>query len=110
MELREGLQTRPARVDFPKYKGGDPIEWLDRVEMFFQFQGTPYYLWVQMAAFHLEGQAYQWLTWWRKKVPFPNWEEFGAALCARFGPTEYEDFDRKFESPKTVRHGGGLQG
>ncbi|KAK8957823.1 hypothetical protein KSP39_PZI000635 [Platanthera zijinensis] len=90
---RPPVQPRLTRMEFPKYKNGDPLEWIDRAEMFFEYQELPRHQWVHIASFHLEGETYQWLSWWRKQRPYPTWEEFCDGLIARFGPTEYEDFD-----------------
>ena len=35
----------------------------------------------------------QWYRWFEKAWPNITWEEFTLALCVRFGPTDYEDFD-----------------
>ena len=35
----------------------------------------------------------QWYRWFEKAWPNITWEEFTQALCVRFGPTDYEDFD-----------------
>ncbi|KAK8947224.1 hypothetical protein KSP39_PZI006735 [Platanthera zijinensis] len=49
--------------------------------------------WVQLAAFHLEEDAYQWTQWFLRGRNFAPWPEFVEAFSARFGPLEYEDVE-----------------
>ena len=49
-----------AKLEFPKYSGDDPTEWFNRVDQFFEFQGTTETKKVSIASFHLEGKANQW--------------------------------------------------
>lgn len=71
-------------MDFPKYISGDSLEWIYKEEMFFGYQETPHHQWVHVESVHLEGEAYQWLSWWKKRRPYPTWEEFGAGLVRPF--------------------------
>lgn len=99
-----------ARLEFPKYSGEDPTEWLSRVAQFFEFQGTADNHKVTLASFHLEGEANQWWQWMRRTYQEEgrsvSWESFEEELWARFGPTECEDFD---ETLSRVRQVGSLR-
>ncbi|GFY86884.1 alpha/beta-Hydrolases superfamily protein [Actinidia rufa] len=46
---------------------------------------------VQLASFHLEGIALQWLRWLTKFKGPLTWDELTKAVLLRFGPTEYKD-------------------
>lgn len=37
---RQIFSSKMAKLKFSKYSGDDPTEWLNRVEQFFEFQGT----------------------------------------------------------------------
>ncbi|KAH9680798.1 hypothetical protein KPL71_026691 [Citrus sinensis] len=37
---RQQFQSRVAKLEFPRYAGNDPIEWFNRVDQFFEYQGT----------------------------------------------------------------------
>ena len=37
---RKPIPPRVAKLDFPKYSGDDPTEWVNRVTQFFDYQGT----------------------------------------------------------------------
>ena len=54
------FSSRVAKLEFPKYAGDEPTEWLTRVEQFFNYQDTPEMQKVALTSFHLEGEANQW--------------------------------------------------
>ena len=54
------LQPRTVQIDFPKFSGGDPLDWIYRVEQFFTYQGTPNHQKVLLASFHLENVVVRW--------------------------------------------------
>ncbi|TXG63603.1 hypothetical protein EZV62_010597 [Acer yangbiense] len=89
--------SRLTKMKFSRFTGEKPIAWLNRVEQYFSNQQTPDNQKVPLAAFHLEGEANQWWQWLQKIYVEENqpvtWQVFQMELLARFGPTEYEDFD-----------------
>ncbi|KAH9763048.1 hypothetical protein KPL70_001041 [Citrus sinensis] len=107
---RQIFYSKMARLEFPKYSGEDPTEWLSRVAQFFEFQGIADNQKVTLASFHLEGEANQWWQWMRRTYQEEGrsvtWEFFEEELWARFGPTECEDFD---EALSRVRQVGSLR-
>ena len=46
-----------------------------------------------LASFNLQDDALQWYQWFEKKQTDVSWEDFTQALCVRFGPSDYENFD-----------------
>jgi hypothetical protein len=38
---QQGVVPRYAKMDFPRFQGDDPTEWLNRVVQFFDYHGTP---------------------------------------------------------------------
>jgi hypothetical protein len=107
---RSMFSSKLAKLEFPKYFGTDPTEWLTRVDQFFEYQGTLEAQKVSLASFHLEGEANQWWQWLRKAYHEDkkevSWEIFVEELWARFGPTDCEDFD---ESLSKIRQTGSLR-
>lgn len=85
------IHTRAVRLDFPRFDGGDPSGWLYRAEQFFEYHQTQATQQIQIASFHLEGDALQWYRWVMAANPLATWPEFSQALLTRFGPTEYDD-------------------
>ena len=107
---RQIYSSKMAKLEFPRYYGEDPTEWLNKVGQFFEFQGTVEDQKVSLASFHLEGEANQWWQWLSRNYKDENriitWRTFMEELWARFGPTECEDFD---EALSRVRQSGTLR-
>ena len=100
------VQTFFSQIDFPHFSGEDPTGWIYKAEKFFRYQHTATNERVVLASFHLQDDALQWNQWFEKARLNITWEEFTQALCVRFGPTNYEDFDKalaKLQQIGTVR-------
>lgn len=102
----EGPYTRPLKMDFPQFSGDEPIIWLKHVAQIFEFQQTVEGVKVNLAAFYLEGEVNQWWQWLKifylkdaKPVTWANLEQ------ARYGPTDYEDFDEALSCITQKGHG-----
>ncbi|KAF5472044.1 hypothetical protein F2P56_008792 [Juglans regia] len=91
------VSSKTAKLEFQRFSGDDPTEWFNRVNQFFEFQNTPDNQKVSLASYHLEGEANQWWQWIRKTFQDEgrviSWIDFEEELWARFGPSDYEDFD-----------------
>ena len=101
-----GLQTRFSRLDFPRFNGENPTGWIYKAEQFFHYKKTEANEKVLLASFHLQDDALEWYQWFEQSQPNVQWEEFTQALCIRFGPSDYEDFDEalaKLQQTGTVR-------
>ncbi|RVW14863.1 Transposon Tf2-11 polyprotein [Vitis vinifera] len=77
------FSSKIAKLEFPRFFGDDPTEWLNRVDQFFEFQ---------------EIDADQ-----KGSI---SWEAFEDEVRARFGPPDSEDFD---EALSRVRQTGTLR-
>ena len=80
--------------------------WIYKAEQFFWYQGTAPNEKVVLASFHLQDDALEWYQWYEQTQPNVTWEELTQALCVRFGPSDYEDFDEalaKLRQTGTVR-------
>lgn len=97
-------------MDFPKFYGEDPTEWLSRASQYFDFQETAEAQKVALASFHLEDEAYQWWQWleriYRDEGLEITWRVFKREIMTRFGPTKYECFD---EALSRVKQTGSLK-
>jgi hypothetical protein len=56
-----GIQARSLRLDFSRFDGGDPNEWILKAQQFFNYVETPEDHKLEIASFHMEGEA---LTWY----------------------------------------------
>ncbi|CAI9261026.1 unnamed protein product [Lactuca saligna] len=82
-----GRVPRFAKMEFPTYDGrGNPIEWLQRCEDFFEEQQTPTEAWVRHATFSLQGRAIGWYHNLRRMKNRLNWFEFSEECKIKFGP------------------------
>ena len=119
------VSSKTAKLEFPRFEGGDPTGWFARVDQFFEFQATSETQKVMLASFHLEGEANQWWRWmsrtFREENRAVTWAVFEEELWARFGPTDGEDFDEalsRIRQDKSLREyqqefeklGNGVQG
>nr|KAJ0221896.1 hypothetical protein LSAT_V11C200051600 [Lactuca sativa] len=87
MGYRGGRVPRFAKMEFPTYDGkGNPVEWLQRCEDFFEEQQTPTEAWVRQATFSLQGWASGWYHNLRRMKTRLNWFEFSEECKIRFGP------------------------
>ncbi|XP_077249301.1 uncharacterized protein LOC143888776 [Tasmannia lanceolata] len=101
------VQTRFTRLEFPRFDGlEDPTGWVYRAEQFFRFHQTAEDMKVPLSSFHLESEALQWFQWYEKVHKNMEWNDLKIALCVRFGPTEFDNFDSalsKLRQTSTVR-------
>ncbi|KAK8938405.1 hypothetical protein KSP39_PZI010909 [Platanthera zijinensis] len=93
MQQRPYMPPKRTRMNFPKFRGGDALEWVQKAELFFTYQEIPNDQWVQLASFHLEEDAYQWAQWFIRAHGYATWANFVEGFVARFGPLEYEDVE-----------------
>ncbi|XP_038982115.1 uncharacterized protein LOC120110620 [Phoenix dactylifera] len=84
-------RIRKPKIDFPTFGGGDPYEWLDRVEQYFLVYEIPREEKVTLASYHLEGRANRWWRWLRnlyarEENPL-GWTEFMDEFLKQWGPS-----------------------
>jgi hypothetical protein len=76
--------TKGPRLDFPKFEGGNPVEWIRQCEKCFQMSATPEDYKFSLAQLYIVGKADVWLR--RSKIlqnP-PTWPKFCEMLIQRF--------------------------
>lgn len=78
-------------MDFPCFDGGDPNEWIVKVQQLFSYYQTPEDHKLEIASFHIEGKALSWYSWLMESSSVASWEDVLVALLIRFGPSAYED-------------------
>ena len=104
------FQSKLTKLEFPKFSGGDPTIWINRVDQFCAFQEVAVEDKVRLASFHLEGEANYWWQWYKKTMDDEHsnitWETFEDEIRSRFGPTEADDFD---EALTRIRQVGTLR-
>jgi hypothetical protein len=86
-----GINPRSVNLDFPKFDGTDPNNWVLKAQQFFAYGQIAENQRVPIAYFHMEGKALQWYNWLMESGSVRSWEEFLVALEVRFAPSAYED-------------------
>ena len=79
-------------MDFRKFQGGDPTDWVFQVEQYFDCQWTAEDTKVQMASFHLQGTALHWYRSVIRGLGFTDWAEYCRRITSRFEIVAYERF------------------
>lgn len=51
--------SKTERLEFSKFSGDDPDEWLSKAEQFFEYQGTTPAHKIALASFHMQDEANQ---------------------------------------------------
>jgi hypothetical protein len=80
---------RPMKLDFPRFKGGDPTAWVYRALQYFHYCQVPEPEKVIHASYHLDEEA---LVWFQDcEHELHGWNDFVRAIQIRFGPASYDD-------------------
>lgn len=76
--------ARQVKLEFPRFNGGDPEEWLNRAKQYFVYHEIPQEQRVSFASYHLTEEAN---AWWQAKLRGRGfdaqrlpWETFEAEL------------------------------
>ncbi|KAL5752256.1 hypothetical protein ACOSQ2_022763 [Xanthoceras sorbifolium] len=82
---------RTPKVDFPHFNGGDPHEWLDKVEHYFRAYNVIGEDRVSTACIYLDGKANSWWRWIRAQYEQDGrrmgWTAFEKEFMAQWGPS-----------------------
>ncbi len=100
------FQTRPLRLDFPRFDGEDPEGWSYRASQFFDYYSITDVQRFTISSFHMEGKALIWFQELRKSSSLTTWIEFLNALRIRFGRGSYDD---PMESLVSLKQTGSVE-
>ncbi|XP_021596642.1 uncharacterized protein LOC110603250 [Manihot esculenta] len=96
-----------VKLDFPRFdEKEDPTSWVCRAEQFFQFHHTPNDERVEIASFHLVGDAQLWYQLLKQENPVITWADFKEGFYARYGPNQLIDYFG--ELSKLQQRGGAI--
>lgn len=91
------VPRRNVKLEFPRFSGGDPTEWMSKATQYFTYHEMPRHERVIFASYHFTEEANQWWQAKSKAIGLPvhqiPWERFEVELWTRFGPIDGEDFD-----------------
>jgi len=95
-----------TKMDFPRFKGGNPRGWILKAEKYFCYYQTPDEHKVDIAAMYLEGDALDLFSWINRERTLLYWEELVKALQENYGPAEFQNPDEHLCS---IRQTGSIQ-
>lgn len=82
---------RQMKLEFHIFEGGDPIEWLNKADQYFELYQVPEERKVAIASMHLSGKAAD--IWYMFKHEFPNsWQGLSDLLMREFGVFNRSDY------------------
>ncbi|TXG58228.1 hypothetical protein EZV62_016057 [Acer yangbiense] len=90
-ERHHSRGPRKPKVNFPHFNGGDPHEWLDKVEHYFQVYEVAMANRVSTTCIYLDGKANSWWRW--IKVQYEQdgrqmgWTAFEREFLTQWGPS-----------------------
>ncbi|KAL5838392.1 hypothetical protein ACOSQ3_015561 [Xanthoceras sorbifolium] len=97
-DRRGNRGLRKPKVDFPRFNGGDPYDWLDKANRYFRICEVTRADKVDIASMYLEGEASSWWRWisaqYDRDQRRMGWTAFEQEIVSQFGP-----------SPVTNHHG-----
>ena len=77
------------KLEFPRFKGDNPLGWVYKAHQFFQLYGTPPNQKILLASYHMEEEALIWFQEVEEAGQFTSWEAFVRSLHVRFGSLAY---------------------
>uniref|UniRef100_A0A2N9I5B5 Chromo domain-containing protein n=1 Tax=Fagus sylvatica TaxID=28930 RepID=A0A2N9I5B5_FAGSY len=80
---------RPMKLDFPRFKGGDPTVWVYRALQYFHYYQVLEPEKVMHTSYHLDEEALVWFQDYEYELHGCN--DFVRAIQIRFGPASYDD-------------------
>lgn len=84
------FQTKNFKLDFPRFDGSEPSDWIFKAEQFFEYYSTPDDQRMTIASVHTDGTVVPWFQMLRKKHKLPHWAALTKAMEIEFGPSQYE--------------------
>ncbi|XP_058751457.1 uncharacterized protein LOC131624517 [Vicia villosa] len=84
------FQIRNVKLDFPRFDGTEVLNWIFKVEQFFDYYSTPDNQRLTIAAVHLDKDVVPWYQMITRNNPFRSWGAFTRALELEYGPSPYE--------------------
>lgn len=84
----------------------DPLSWLNKCEHFFGYHNTSEEQAMNIASFHLEGEAQHWFFELMKDKPSLAWDTFKEQCNRRFGPPIRDDVLGELAKLRHTFYGG----
>ncbi|KAF5472135.1 hypothetical protein F2P56_008875 [Juglans regia] len=83
--------ARGIKLDFPRFRGGNPSPWIYRANQYFLYHQVPPGQRIFIASFHMDDEALIWFQDASEAGTFLSWEDFIKVVQIRFRSTPYDD-------------------
>ena len=93
------MGPRPVKLEFPRFRGGDPTPWVYKAIQFFQYYQILEEEKVIHASYHLDEEVLIWFQDCEHEIM--NWNDFVRAVQMRFGRVTCDD---PMETLTKLRH------
>ncbi|XP_027150147.1 uncharacterized protein LOC113750359 [Coffea eugenioides] len=93
---RNFLPVGTPKVEFPKFDGSNPREWVRRCEKFFRLCRIPDSQHMDLVELHLDGKASIWYQGFKMDKGELRWDRFSQEFCSRFGNLGEDDVIEEF--------------
>lgn len=84
------FQVHNIKLDFPRFDGSEPLNWIFKAEQLFSYYSTPDEQRLTIVAVHMEGSVVPWYQMMQKAKLIPNWTTLSRAIELQFGPSQFE--------------------
>lgn len=81
--------TRTPKCSLTTFNGTNPHDWIFQADRFFAYYSTPEDQRVDLASFHMQGQALSWFQWMHRNNQISTWTALTKAIEKRFGPPTF---------------------
>ncbi|XP_026396141.1 uncharacterized protein LOC113290772 [Papaver somniferum] len=88
--------TRQPKIDFPRFDGSNPRDWIRKCERYFYLSSIDNYKRVDIASIHLDDKADMWFLDYQECKLFIDWNTFAYDVCCRFEDVAYDNYVGSF--------------
>lgn len=81
--------NRNPKITLINFDGANPHDWIFQAERYFTYYSTPEDQRVELASFHMQGQALTWFQWMHRNNQISSWPALSKAVEKRFGPPTF---------------------
>jgi len=84
------LHMLHVKLDFPRFDGSNPLDWIFRAEQYFAYYHTPDVDRLTIASVNFEGVVIPWFQLLQRANQLPTWTALVTAIELQFGPSPFD--------------------
>jgi len=81
---------RHVKLDFPRFDGSNPLDWIFWAEQYFAYYHTPDVDRLTIASVNVEGVVIPWFQLLQRANQLPTWSALVTAIELQFGPSLFD--------------------